>query len=343
MKKLLLIGGCENSVHVKNYYKLIESYFDEVLIVTNSEIDFCSYKQLDFQIKNPLKMLQNIKKLRQIMKDYSPSIIHVHQANSFAFISAKANKKRFPLVLTTWGSDVLILPSKGFLYKYIVGYSLKTADYLTADASFMEKPIRKFSKKELRIANFGIDYEESELPEKKNYIYSNRLHKPLYRIDKIIEGFADFYSNNPDWKLIIGANGIETEKLALLAEKLLPKVAYQFIGFVNKEENVKRYLEAKIWLSNPESDGTAMSLLEAMSYGCIPVVSNLAANNEWINNNENGIVIQGSIAKSLEDAKHLSLKKVQQLNKVIIKTRATKKINKEKFISLYNKILNIND
>jgi glycosyltransferase involved in cell wall biosynthesis len=222
-------------------------------------------------------------------------------------------------------------------------HSLKKSDYITADASFMATAINKLAKKEVLIANFGIEMDQVSIPTKQNAVYSNRLHNPLYRIDKIIEGFAEFHKNNQDWKLIIGANGSETEKLKKQAKNLLPNNSYEFIGFVNQEENKKRYLESKIWISNPESDGTAISLLEAMGYGCIPVVADLPASKEWIENEKNGIVIGQNIAESLEKANNLVLETVQDLNKRIIETRATKGVNKEKFISLYNKILKLND
>lgn len=343
VKKLLLIGSGGKSVHLENYYNLIKDYFDEILVVTDSQVGFSNFEKVGFSLRDPIQTFNNIRKLRKLIKKFSPSIIHVHQANSYAYITSKANKGKIPQVLTTWGSDVLLLPHQGKLYKKIVKKSLKKSDYVTADANFMAEAINKLVKKEVLIANFGIDIDNIEIPQKKNVIYSNRLHNPLYRIDEIIEGFAKFHKTNPNWKLIVGANGSETEKLYALAKDLLPNSSYEFIGFVDKQENKNRYLEAKIWISNPESDGTAISLLEAMSYGCIPVVSNLPANKEWITNNENGIIMRSSIEESLSKAIELPLENVQIKNKEIIESRATKKVNKDKFISLYNKILKLND
>lgn len=339
MKKLLLIGSCGNSVHVKNYFNLIAGYFDEVLVVSDSKVDFSPHRIIDFSLKNPRSVFQNIKKLRGIMLQFSPTVVHVHQANSYAYITSRANKGRFPQVLTTWGSDVLILPNRGKLYKHIVSYSLRKSDYVTADAKFMAKAIQKLSKKEVLIANFGIEFKAEVLPKKKNYIYSNRLHNPLYRVDKIIEGFSHFVKKNPTWKLILGANGSLTEGLKKEASDLLPTNSYEFIGFVNQEENKRRYLEAKIWVSFPESDGTAISLLEAMGYGCIPVVSDLPANKEWIQHGENGIIISESISDSFQKALSLNLELVQQLNRQQIENQATKKVNRAKFVNLYNQII----
>lgn len=339
-KKLLLIGSTKGSVHVKNYYNLIKDYFDEILVVSNYPVDFCASETINFSIINPFKTLKSIKGLRKIMQDFNPSVVHVHQANSFGYITAKANKNKFPLVLTTWGSDVLLLPKQGFLYKHIVQKALKGANYITADASFMIEAIKKMGvKTEVLLVNFGIEYDNIEIPQKENIIYSNRLHNDLYNIDKIIEAFSEFVKDNPTWKLVVGANGNNTEKLKQLASNILPPNSYKFIGFVDKEENQKQYLKSKIWVSIPSSDGTAISLLEAMGYGCIPVLSDLPANNEWVKNNENGIIVKESLSKSLTQALSLSLEEVQQKNIELVLSKATKKSNKHKFESLYDKII----
>lgn len=339
-KKLLLVGSTEGSVHVKNYFELIKDYFDEILIVSGNEIDYCNHITVDFSLKTPIKIIKSINQLKKIIADFSPTLIHAHQANSYAYLVARANHKDIPFVVTTWGSDVLILPKKGGLYKHIVKYSLSNANYITADAKFMIKAIERLGiAKEVILANFGIDYEDIVIPEKENIIYSNRLHNDLYNIDKIISAFSIFVKDNPSWKLVIGANGSNTEKLKEQAKNKLPENSYEFIGFVDKEENKRQYLRAKIWVSVPSSDGTAISLLEAMGYGCIPVVSNLPANKEWITDKKNGIVAGFNLEDDLDKALNLKLKDLQDLNKNIIINKATKKANKAIFEGIYDQII----
>lgn len=340
-KKLLLIGSTSGSVHVKNYYHLVKDYFDEVLIVGDQKVGFEESIALNFSLKNPIQLQQSIKKLKGIIHSFNPSVIHVHQANTYAYIAGKANKKLKPIVLTTWGSDVLLLPKQGFLYKYIVKSGLKKADVITADAKFMAEAVQNLGiKKDVTIANFGVDLSNKSIPEKENIIYSNRLHNPLYNINDILDGFAEFVKENPYWKLVIGANGTLTEELKVTAKKILPHDSFEFIGFVNREENIKQYLRAKIWVSIPSSDGTAISLLEAMAYGCIPVVSNLPANKEWVNNKQNGLIVK-DLPTALNDALKLDLEKVQNLNKKIVENKATKEVNRAKFYAIYDRLLNI--
>jgi len=341
-KKLMLIGSSRSDVHLKNYYNLIADYFDEILIVTGNEIDYAPFRIIDFGLKNPLSILNNIRKLSKLIDEFSPSVIHVHQANSYAFITSLANKKRIPQVLTTWGSDVLLLPKKNPFYKYIVRKSLKSSDRITADATYMGEEIAKLiGPVKVTIANFGIEHDKlkADLSLKENLIYSNRLHNDLYNIDQILIAFKEFQWNHPSWKLIIAGNGSNTEILKDYAIKELPENTYEFVGFVNAETNQSFYKRARIYVSIPSSDGTSISLLEAMAFGTIPVLSDLPANNEWVKNQENGIIVKTSLPYALNDALNLDQEKVANLNAEIIDRKASKKANKKIFESIYDDLL----
>ena len=54
MRKLLLIGS--NTIHTYNYLKLIEDYFDEVLLITDKKSNQYDYPTIElsfnFRLKN---------------------------------------------------------------------------------------------------------------------------------------------------------------------------------------------------------------------------------------------------------------------------------------------------
>ena len=142
-KKLLLIGSSKGAGHLLNFKALIEPYFDEILLVSGHVVKDQQALTFNFGLKNPFQFFKTIKELRRLILDFQPDVIHVHQANSYGFLSALANRGLKPLVLTTWGSDVLLLPQKNSFYKFMVGYALKQANAITADAHFMAKAIEE--------------------------------------------------------------------------------------------------------------------------------------------------------------------------------------------------------
>ena len=292
------------------------------------------------KIKN---VFSTVKAIKKHIDQFQPTIIHIHQANSYAFYGLLASRKvKIPTVLTAWGSDVLAIPKSNFLLKKMVQFNLRTADYLTSDSNFMASEMKKLapSIKEILISNFGIDVTPLAC-EKENIIYSNRLHKKLYRVDKIIQAFAVFNANSEtkDWRLVIAASGTETEELKNKAKSLGLANDVDFVGWIQKEENEQWYSKAKIWVSIPESDATSISLLEAMACGCIPVVSDLPANREWIQSGVNGIVVEDLQSDFISKALKLNYKEAIEINKQRIEKDGTKEANRTKFLQLYQTIV----
>lgn len=339
--RLLLVGSTKSDVHIRNYYNLIKGYFDDILIVTGNDIDFCPSKKLYFGLKNPLMIMKSIKALRKIIRDYSPDVIHVHQANSYGYITSMANKGKVPQVLTIWGSDVLLLPQTSSFHKYLVKKSLRASDKITADAGFIEDVVKKLiGSADFTTANFGINLPDItvDIDKKEKLIYSNRLHDSLYNINQIIDGFAEFNGNHPDWKLIIAGRGPLTEALKEQAKKL-PDDSYEFIGFVDYETNMAYYQKSTLYVSIPSSDGTSVSLLEAMACGAIPILSDLPANNEWVKSGNNGVIAGNSLNEAFEEALKLDQAAVIDLNKGIIEKKATKEANRKIFEGIYADVL----
>jgi glycosyltransferase involved in cell wall biosynthesis len=342
MRKLLLIGS--NTIHTYNYLKLVEDYFDEVLLITNEKSNQFDYPTFELSFNFKLKNLfTTVKTLRKQVRLFQPSIIHVHQVNSFAFYPALAFGKRKNMVITAWGSDILILPHKNFIWKAIIKYSLSKFSFFTADSVHLANEMKKLMKndEDVLIANFGIELHESN-EQKKNIFYSNRLHKPLYRIDKIIEAFYRFNIQFPDkdYKLVIGASGIETENLINLVKHLDLGKKVEFIGWVDPETNRMWYGRSRFYVSIPESDATSISLLEAMAYGCVPILSDLPSNKEWIVHEKNGIIVQNLDEEYLSKVLRINLEEAVRENKEIINRDGTKQANREKFLNLYDTILN---
>lgn len=341
MKKLLIVGS--NTIHTYNYLSLIDGYFDDVLLITDKKREGYSYNsvELDFSL-TPKNFFATTKAIEKQIEAYKPDIIHIHQANSYAFYTLRANRKhRIPVVLTAWGSDILLVPKINWLLRKMVFFNLKNANYFTSDSGYMGEEMKHLnpSIKDILIANFGIGIQYSPT-EKENIIYSNRLHKKLYRVDSIIKAFEKFEKNHPheNWKLIIAATGEETDSLKRLTNDLGLDNKIAFVGWIDQEQNAQLYSKAKIWVSIPESDATSISLLEAMACACIPVVSDLPANKEWIKDG-----ITGSIVTDLEDdfiskALLIDREKAIEINKNRIAKDGTKEANRQKFIELYTKI-----
>ena len=347
MKKLLLVGS--GSIHLKNYYNLVSDYFDSTLVITNSNrYDYgCAEVEIvNFGIRNPFKFLHSIIKIKKKTKEFAPDIIHIHQANSYSTLTILAVKKlNIPIIITAWGDDILILPRKNFWLRKMVLFNLKHAQAFTSDSLYMSSEIKKLTNTENKpviTVNFGVDIAASET-QKCKMIYSNRLHQDFYRIDKIIYAFDKFATKNPDWRLVIAGEGDGTEKIKEIAKKISNSKSIDFVGWVDKATNQENYNKSQFFISIPTTDATSASLLEAMASGCIPIVSDLPANMEWVLDGVNGIVVDDVNENFISRALSLDVQQCITINKQIISNKATKEKCRDKFISLYNFFLNTED
>lgn len=337
-KRLLVIAS--SSIHTYNFINLIKDGFDEITLVTdmaNEKFKTRTY-QLDFSFG--VHLFQTIYHLRTICKTFKPSIIHIHQANTYALFTILALKSLgIPIVLTAWGSDILVNPKANIFLKKLVQYVLYHIDALTADSDYVLNSAQTLMDKQLDLynINFGIDPIECTLP-KENMIYSNRLHKKLYHIDKILISFSKFHHKHSDWILIIAGEGDETAYLEQLASQLGILNHVKFIGFVDRETNYSYYCRSKIYVSVPSSDSVSLSLVESIIYDCIPFVSDLPANHELITDGLNGFIEQ--------DLENIDFNRFEKIDQKILNTKKsdTKKLfskdyNRQLYFNLYQKLL----
>jgi L-malate glycosyltransferase len=290
--KILQVGS--KSIHVQLFIQRMQQLTNQKMnLIAEESCQFESVEKeflVSFRSSNPLKIWKNYQLLKIYLKEISPTIIHIHQANRLAyFVTRRAARLEIPVVLTAWGSDVLTVPQKNSFYRYLIRKIILRSFRVTADAHEMIQVMKKLVPAEKYIhLQYGITAVEPM--EKEDLIFSNRLHRPLYRIDQIIRYFAEFSKNHPTWKLVVAAEGTETSKLVQLVHELTLENKVNFVGWLTQEQNHSYYAKSKIFISIPESDGSSVSLLEAISAACIPIVSNLPANLEWVRDDVNGII-----------------------------------------------------
>ncbi len=356
-KQTLIIVG-SNSVHTLRYINTISPYFDTIIFITNNSANLnLPSNTIAYNVNFKLINLKARTQICNIIKKHykKTTIVHIHQANSYAMHTLMAIKKsKLPIktILTTWGSDILLLPYKNKLFYRLAKFYLANADIITSDSFYMSYCIKQIQPKVKSV--FTINFGVQNLPEmisitnKENIILSNRIHKKLYNIDKIIIAYNNLIkeSQYADYKLIIAGDGIENTNLRKLAKKYHLENKIKFTGMLKYEELVNLYMKAKLFISIPSSDSTSLSLLEAMSYGCYPIVSNLPANNEWVINKFNGLICENTemldklIIEAVKTVTNLTeYEKISLFNNSLIKQKASPQNNISQFIDLYKSLI----
>ena len=87
------------------------------------------------------------------------------------------------------------------------------------------------------------------------------------------------------------------------------------------------------------SDALSVSLLEAMSFGCIPIVSDLPDNREWVENGINGIVMKAGTQIKEIDAILSNSQDIFQMNREMITREAIFPTSIRSYIQKLNELI----
>jgi glycosyltransferase involved in cell wall biosynthesis len=349
---VLVVGT--HSVHVRRFVAGLCTAGHPVVLATDQPAPLVEHPLLREQIEVDfaVRRLATPAKLRACIARWQPRVVHAHQGNSVAWHAARgAADTGVPLVLTLWGSDVLLTPQISRFHRWMVRSSLRAAALWTADSAHVLRRARALAgvARPTALVVMGVDHRPEDLrsawPDKQPRILSCRLHKPLYRVDRIITAYAELAPRHPGWRLEVAASGPQTQALTALARGSGAAGGIEFTGFLDASAMVRSHRAAQVYVSFPESDGTSVSLLEAMAQGCCPVVSDLAANREWIVDGLNGVVVAQpeDLAAAIERAIAMSgserwREETAPANLRLVREKATFADNIAQFIAQYARL-----
>ena len=236
-------------------------------------------------------------RLKRLVADIQPDVLHAHYVRDYGFRAAQTGFH--PLVLTAWGSDVLVDPVRNRLVQWEVARTLHKADLITCDASHIVPAIRKLSGPEadIRIVNFGIDTRlfapkpaDNSLKgqlgvEGKRLVISTRSLRSIYDIATLLRSVPLVLSRVPDAAFIVVGGGSESDRLQTLATSLGIPDSVRFVGPVPNSQLPTYLCSADVYVSTALSDaGIAASTAEAMACGLPVVISDFGDNREWVHN-----------------------------------------------------------
>jgi glycosyltransferase involved in cell wall biosynthesis len=130
-------------------------------------------------------------------------------------------------------------------------------------------------------------------------LFSTRGWEPIYGVDVIARAFVQAARLRPELRLVMLGNGSLAGDLRQTFQKGGVESQVLFPGQVSQADLPRYYRLANLYISASHSDGTSISLLEAMACGRPSLVSDIPGNREWVNPGENGWWFKDGDADSL--------------------------------------------
>ncbi len=334
MKKVLVItnryyqraGGIERHVHAVNTSlsqagcNILHVCFDpniEKEEKINANYTIKVFKTLFiFSGLYPIITVRAAMKMRKVMLDFKPDIIHTHNRYMLSTIVSQvlALFRNIPVVHTehassanTFSNPILNIISQ-ILDKTIIAFLLHKCQIVTAVSdSAAHYLARNFKlRNPLVIKNF-IDTDEIDaiiksLPQNKKQgpktrcIYIGRLvetkgYQQLVKfLDKNEKDITDF-----TFAIIGGGPG---EKLVKTAADVHKNVTY--LGELSHEETIKQFYQSDIYLNLSSLEGLSTTIMEAMYLRKVIVATHIAPNIELLGNYPLAVIIKENPAELLE-------------------------------------------
>ncbi|MCK4426906.1 MAG: glycosyltransferase [candidate division Zixibacteria bacterium] len=266
---------------------------------TKAEEFLINSKNFPSFLKYPL----SVRKVKKVAEKIKPDLINAHFVPSYGLVGAMLGQS--PLVVSTWGSDILISPQKSVLHKLRAKYVLKKADLLTTDAGILTQAILDLGIRGKKVIQnpMGVDknlifesekkkFDFSSLKERKNIlILSNRRLEPVYDVRTLLKAVPVVIREaKKRVKFVIVGEGSQRSRLTKFIRDLRVEEYVQFKGELFRKDLMDCYKDSDIYVSTSLSDSTSVSLLEAMALGLIPIVTDIPGNREWIEDKENGFL-----------------------------------------------------
>ena len=234
--------------------------------------------------------------LARVVRARRPRLMHAHYVSSYGVMSALASRltgRRARLIQTAWGTDLLVTARRSRARSALATFALRTGDLATGDSADLERETRRRAPAvPFRRFVFGpparlLASDEERAP----IIVSARRLDPDMRVELIVRAFRHARRVAPGalagWRLLVAGDGSDRDRVRDAAGG---DNAVELAGRLEPDALHARLARARAQVSVPRTDATSAALLEGSALGLLPVVNDLQAAREWVDESIGEIV-----------------------------------------------------
>jgi len=251
--------------------------------------------------------------IRKRVKEGQFDVVHCHQYTPWIYGWLAALGTQAKVVFTEHGrfypdryryKAMLVNPLMALLTPAVVAISNATKDALVT--------YEFIPRKKIQVVYNGIsplkrdDLEVQKVREGLGIPLDAFVAGTVSRLDPVknqsmmLRAFKEFYEKCPDSYLLMVGDGPDKDKLIALANELGIQERAVFTGFINNPVN---YLSAMdVFLLSSHTEGTSMTLLEAMSLGIPSVATRVGGNPEIVDHGVTGILTEPDLSSAFSSA-----------------------------------------
>lgn len=256
--------------------------------------------------------------VRRLVRQIQPDILHAHQVASAGWLGIAAGWH--PLIVTAWGSDLLLGARRSRVQRLLARWVLRRADYVTCVSEELARQACSLGAdpRRVEVVLWGVDIDlfrpaapDAALREQIGLgegpvVLSLRALRSLYNPLDIARAIPLVLAQVPAAQFIVRTYSYDSALLAqfrALVQQAKASAAVHYVGDLSDDQAIASlYRLADVGISVPSSDGTPQSVLEAMACGVVPVVSDLPSLRPWIRPGESGLLVPVGDVRALAAA-----------------------------------------
>jgi L-malate glycosyltransferase len=233
--------------------------------------------------------------IRRYLRHARPNILHAHQVQAAGWLAAGSGYH--PLIVSGWGSDLMVEPHRSVMRRMLVALVLHQCDHFTVPSQAMYEAARQlgFPTERLHLVPWGVDTDVFRatpndrvqtrrafgLPQEAPVVLCPRAVAPLYNLDTLLTAVKAVLRQSPDLRLVMVHFNVVAEYLDLLERKIEEEELQANVLWLPAQETeadmARLYRMADIVVSIPSSEGYGSTVYEALACGIPTIISDLPA------------------------------------------------------------------
>lgn len=267
----------------------------------------------------PIQLYSQTRKVREIIEDVSPDLVHAMRIPFEGLLGAKAVPVNYPLLISVWGNDFTLFAKNYPLVKVQTKQAMRQVSALHCDCHRDLRLARTFGfsrhKASIVLPGGGGIQSDTFFPEDDGWKLRAELNIPVdapviinprgfrayVRNDLFFRAIPSVLQERPNaiFLCVALADNADAEKWV---EQLGIADNVRLLPSVNRERMADLFRLAQVTVSFSMHDGTPNTLLEGMACGCFPVAGDIESVREWITNGVNGLLCNPTKADQLARA-----------------------------------------
>jgi len=294
-----------------------------------------------------LELFRHRSAIRREIESVRPDIVHALRIPFEGMMASIATPRDVPLIVSIWGNDFTLQAARNPLIAAMTRMTMRRADAIHADC---ERDVRlahewglNLSKRTIVLPGAGgVDLDtffpgepsprlqgELDIPESARIVINPRGLRTYVQNETFFAAIPSVVAAEPNVVFLCCAmEGQPAAKTWVARYGLTDHV--RLLPSVPHADMADHFRLADISISPSLHDGTPNSLLESMACGCYPIAGDIESVREWIDDGENGLLVDPTSKEAIASAitRALSctcLEQAKERNEALIRRRADRR------------------